>query len=406
MRGTTYLLLALLTVLCSYGAASIPLPFTSFMTQAQIDRVRTTAIDHHSFSPPLLEDYYGGDGDIPFWSMRGNTVITDNYVRLTPDTANMAGQLWNTQQLDLHAFEIRMGFRIYHDLSQMKRASLHGDGLVLWLLYSIPSQTGPIYGLPNDFDGIGIVFDTYDNDNDRKNPKIGLITNSPKTPKVLSPQLDFAPDMMAHCVHDIFTGSSMKLTTVLVRYNGGQLEVFIGTNNNEASPKLCFRAPVDLQLDRRPAYIGVSAATGSVSAVQEIVFLHTSPVDGQHYEKDVHKPHPPKPTPPPAQQQGNTEEEAKKKLEKLQAELEQLKKATGTSSSTTTTTKRPTPPPTTKKPTPPPTKKPTPPPPPPQEEEDEEEEDDEEEEEEETTTTTKAPRRRVKKAKTAKKKQQ
>ena len=34
--------------------------------------------------------------DIPFWTFSGSTVITSNYVRLTPDRQSKKGILWNT----------------------------------------------------------------------------------------------------------------------------------------------------------------------------------------------------------------------------------------------------------------------------------------------------------------------
>lgn len=33
---------------------------------------------------------------IPFWDFSGNTMVTNNYVRLTPDLQSKSGILWNS----------------------------------------------------------------------------------------------------------------------------------------------------------------------------------------------------------------------------------------------------------------------------------------------------------------------
>jgi len=32
---------------------------------------------------------------MPFWDFSGSTMVTNNYVRLTPDLQSMSGNLWN-----------------------------------------------------------------------------------------------------------------------------------------------------------------------------------------------------------------------------------------------------------------------------------------------------------------------
>ena len=38
----------------------------------------------------------GSGMDIPFWSFGGSTVVSSNYVRLTPDRQSKKGSIWNT----------------------------------------------------------------------------------------------------------------------------------------------------------------------------------------------------------------------------------------------------------------------------------------------------------------------
>ena len=33
---------------------------------------------------------------IPFWDFMGSTLVTNNYIRLTPDAQSQTGAIWNT----------------------------------------------------------------------------------------------------------------------------------------------------------------------------------------------------------------------------------------------------------------------------------------------------------------------
>ena len=64
-----------------------------------------------------------------------------------------------------------------------------GDGFGLWLLHESMNPashtetdwlSGPIVGLRANFEGVGIIFDTYDNDNQRDNPSVFVIKNFPR----------------------------------------------------------------------------------------------------------------------------------------------------------------------------------------------------------------------------------
>ena len=40
--------------------------------------------------------YKGTGMDVPYWKFGGSTVISSNYVRLTPDRQSKKGMIWNT----------------------------------------------------------------------------------------------------------------------------------------------------------------------------------------------------------------------------------------------------------------------------------------------------------------------
>lgn len=38
----------------------------------------------------------GSGMSVPFWDFLGSTIVTANYVRLTPDLQSKSGAIWNT----------------------------------------------------------------------------------------------------------------------------------------------------------------------------------------------------------------------------------------------------------------------------------------------------------------------
>lgn len=49
------------------------------------------------FSNTTCIFYISGSGmSVPYWDFLGSTIVTSNYVRLTPDSQSKSGALWNT----------------------------------------------------------------------------------------------------------------------------------------------------------------------------------------------------------------------------------------------------------------------------------------------------------------------
>ena len=124
-------------------------------------------ITHHSMGPPFIQDWW--QGGIPYWDFGGDSVVTDNYVRLTPDKQSRDGWLWNDEQNDIPQWEATMGFRIHGVRSP------GADGIAFWYVANPVKTVGSLWGSPSNFNGIALIFDTYDNDNKQDNPSVTLI---------------------------------------------------------------------------------------------------------------------------------------------------------------------------------------------------------------------------------------
>lgn len=250
---------------------------SSPLTDEERRRAVTTVIEHHSFSPPLLEDYYG-EGELPHWTLGGTTVVTDSFVRLTTELGSTVGHLWNDEPLMMPSFEIIIGFRVHSP------RGTGADGFALWLTTERSNVVGPLFGHNNVFTGIGLLFDSYDNDLKRDNPMVGLIKNSALNSRRFTPLKDFFGEMEGSCVFDYRNTAQSTLATARLTYQRGTVHVYLSRSNEEAET-LCFTARgIELDLDRKKYFIGLTAETGGVSDTHDVVFLHTQPLDGDHYD--------------------------------------------------------------------------------------------------------------------------
>lgn len=96
---------------------------------------------------------------MPLWDFQGSTMVTSQYVRLTPDERSREGSIWNRVPCFLKDWELHVHFKIHG----AGKKNLHGDGLALW--YTQERLTpGPVFGSKDNFHGLAIFLDTYPND--------------------------------------------------------------------------------------------------------------------------------------------------------------------------------------------------------------------------------------------------
>jgi hypothetical protein len=106
---------------------------------------------------------YGGS--VPFWQQGGTTTLNDEYIHLTSTTASSTGSFWNSEPNLADDWEVEIGFKA------SGARYLGGDGFAFW--YTAKRNTvGTTFGNDQAFVGLGILFDSYDNDNRRDNPTI------------------------------------------------------------------------------------------------------------------------------------------------------------------------------------------------------------------------------------------
>jgi len=133
---------------------------------------------------------------------------------------------------------------------------------------------GPVFGNVDKWNGVGIMFDTFDNDGDGENPSIYAVTNDGT--KTFQHDSDGKPDVLGHCQFDFrttsYVGQHLRPVIFKIRYEDGTLSLHYN-DNNVGGPDwhLCFAFPVSLEL----GFFGVSAATGGISDHHDIISFMT-----------------------------------------------------------------------------------------------------------------------------------
>ncbi|XP_026479110.1 vesicular integral-membrane protein VIP36 isoform X1 [Ctenocephalides felis] len=123
----------------------------------------------------LVKPYQSSGMAIPYWEFMGSTMVTTNYVRITPDQQSKTGAIWNSVPCQTRNWELQIQFHVHG-----KGKDLFGDGMAIWYAEQkmIP---GPVFGNMDFFRGLAVILDTYSNHNGAHNhqhPYISAMVNN------------------------------------------------------------------------------------------------------------------------------------------------------------------------------------------------------------------------------------
>nr|CAG4646321.1 EOG090X07L3 [Macrothrix elegans] len=217
----------------------------------------------------LMKPYTGSGLSMPFWDFLGSTVVTSNYIRLTPDLQSKSGALWNTVPCQSRNWELQVQFKV-----SGKGKDLFGDGLAIW--YARERMVGgPVFGSKDYFHGLAIILDTYSNHNGPHNhahPYISAMVNNGS--------LHYDHDRDG--THTQLAGCEAKFrnveheTYVAIRYENDKLSVSTDIDN-KAGWKPCF----SVEGVRLPTgyFFGMSATTGDLSDNHDVISVKMYELD-------------------------------------------------------------------------------------------------------------------------------
>jgi len=233
---------------------------------------------HHSLHRPL-------DQSQVYWNFGGSTVLTKNAIRLTPAAQNRRGWLWNDYPLESNNWEIEF----QADISS--KPHFGGDGFGFWLLEGLQDPTyhndpsylnGDVFGIKNDFKGVGIVIDVYDNDARRDNPSVFVLYNPDGVVTSYNHDNDYADDM-----YKVTAGGASPAYTctanvrnlghpfkMMVRYIQQVMHVYIDTDDG-IGYKFCLAVKFDKPNAFKDHHIAFTAITGQVADSHDVIELST-----------------------------------------------------------------------------------------------------------------------------------
>ncbi|CAJ0931820.1 unnamed protein product [Ranitomeya imitator] len=108
----------------------------------------------YSFKGPYLVQ---GDGTVPFWVHTGNAIPSADQIRIAPSLKSQKGSVWTKSASSFENWEVEVTFRV------TGRGRIGADGLAIWYT-AAQGLAGNVYGSADTWNGVGIFFDSFDND--------------------------------------------------------------------------------------------------------------------------------------------------------------------------------------------------------------------------------------------------
>ncbi|KAK7788355.1 hypothetical protein R5R35_009505 [Gryllus longicercus] len=251
----------------------------------------------YSFKPPYLAQK---DGTVPFWEYGGNAIASAENVRIAPSLRSQKGAIWTKAKTNFDWWEVDVLFRV------TGRGRIGADGLAFWYTETKGAYDGPVFGSSDKWVGLGIFFDSFDNDNKHNNPYIMAIVNDGT--KEFDHQNDGTTQLLAGCLRD-FRNKPFP-TRARIEYYMNTLTVLFhsGMTNNEQDMEVCLR--VDNVVLPKTGHFGLSAATGGLADDHDVLHFLTSSL------------HPPGQAPTAAPAAPRVSEEEQRKLSQEYADYQ------------------------------------------------------------------------------------
>ncbi|KAJ3647722.1 hypothetical protein Zmor_019584 [Zophobas morio] len=217
----------------------------------------------YSFKPPYLAQK---DGSVPFWEYGGNAIASAENVRIAPSLRSQKGAIWTKTPINFDWWEVDIAFRV------TGRGRVGADGLAFWFTQSKGAYDGDVFGSSDMWVGMGLFFDSFDNDGKHNNPYIMAVLNDGT--KQFAHQLDGSNQLLSGCLRD-FRNKPFP-TRAKIEYYQNILTVLFhnGMTNNEQDYEVCLRAE-NVVLPKN-GYFGVSAATGGLADDHDVIHFLTN----------------------------------------------------------------------------------------------------------------------------------
>jgi len=194
------------------------------------------------------------DGTVPFWSFGGSAIASDEQVRITPSIRSQRGWIWSKNTLSADSWVIDVKLRV------TGRGRVGADGMAIWLTEQ-PGVEGTVFGSNDQWKGLGIFLDSFDNDALQNNPIIAVMINDGT--QSYDHQHDGSSQVQGSCIRD-FRNKPLPIRLKL-EYIDQALTIYInnGISQDDSAYEFCTR--VERAQIPKVGYLGVTAATGGLA---------------------------------------------------------------------------------------------------------------------------------------------
>lgn len=196
-----------------------------------------------------------------------DAIASSESVRVAPSLRSQKGAIWTKNPTNFDWWEVEIVFRV------TGRGRIGADGLAFWYTTQKGDYNGPVFGSSDRWNGLGLFFDSFDNDNKHNNPYIMAVVNDGT--KQFDHQNDGTTQLLSGCLRD-FRNKPFPTRARIEYYNNVLTVLFHnGMTNNNDDYEMCLRAD-GVQLPKN-GYFGLSAATGGLADDHDVFhFLTTS----------------------------------------------------------------------------------------------------------------------------------
>ncbi|CAO3579496.1 unnamed protein product [Absidia cylindrospora] len=222
----------------------------------------------HSISMPYIDDELQNR----WFDFGGDTIInTNRHIRLTNNKQSQVGHLWSRLPITAHDFEVEFEFNV-----DGPTGHLYGDGFAMWLTKERASE-GTVFGSKDRFDGLGVFFDTYDNERAHRHtfPYISAMLGDGMTS--YDNDKDGRTTELAGCEAE-FRARTFPTRARLTYYKNNYLQLDVIWRNEDTWDQ-CFKVH-DVKLPNQ-IYLGFSAHTGDLTDNHDIVSVTTKTLTPQ-----------------------------------------------------------------------------------------------------------------------------
>ena len=166
------------------------------------------------------------------------------------------------------------------------RGRIGADGLAFWYTDQKGDYNGNVFGSSDKWNGLGIFFDSFDNDNQHNNPYIMAVLNDGT--KLFDHTNDGKTQQLSGCLRD-FRNKPFPTRAKIEYYNGILTVLFHnGMTINNEDYEMCLRA--DGVILPKNGYFGISAATGGLADDHDVFqflthSLHVPGTMDEHVKK-------------------------------------------------------------------------------------------------------------------------